>query len=185
MRGWLTSLWRIVRWRKGISRNRDAVDAYGPTEFIRLNHGWNAEPNGPLLAVEADGSDLVLRFDLNAFLYDETFTDGELGFLRFHDCSRHRFIPINDHAWYGGQCRFSGLAPAWGEFYEVVGDFRETWAGGSWWQPGPYAGAPEGQRNFLFYFRDNAFECSARDWSFDRDARNALLRLAADPSRPA
>jgi hypothetical protein len=35
---------------------------------------------------------------------------------------RYRLGNTNDEGWYRGQCRFSKLAPAWGEFYEVEGD---------------------------------------------------------------
>ena len=30
--------------------------------------------------------------------------------------------PTGDEGWFRGQCRFSKLAPAWGEFYEIQGD---------------------------------------------------------------
>ena len=108
-------------------------------------------------AAEADGDDLVLAFELNGFAF-ERFAPGEKGFLRFHGCSR-----------------FSGLAPKWGEFYEVVGDVKADAAGLDW---RPLKAAAGAERHFLFYFRDETFECSARDWSFDPLPDNALNRLA-------
>ena len=144
-----------------------------PTHFIQLNQGWNAEPNAPLPAAEADGDDLVLAFKLNGFAF-ERFAPGEMGFLRFHRCSRFRIGSVNDEGWYRGQCRFSGLAPKWGEFYEVVGDVKADAPGLGWCPHAPVAGA---KRHFLFYFRDETFECTARDWSFDPRPDNALNRL--------
>ena len=143
------------------------------TAFIQLNEGWNAQPNAPLPQANVDGDDVVLRFRLNAFSF-EMFSREDLGFLRFHACSRYRFTSVNDEGWHRGQCRFSGLAPRWGEFYEVIGDFKDDAPDIVWTD---HAAAAEGQRNFLFYFRDETFECSARDWSFDKDQENALLRL--------
>ncbi len=146
------------------------------SNFVHLNHGWNADPNAADPRVEHDGDDAVLSFALNAFEF-EAFAKGDMGYLRFHDCSRYRFTHVNDEGWYRGQCRFSGLAPRWGEFYEVTGDFKDT-ANDIVWTF--HAAAAEGQRNFLFYFKDNTFECSARDWSFDQAERNALKRLSVE-----
>lgn len=81
--------------------------------------------------------------------------------LRFEGCSQYRVTPINDHGWYGGQCRFSALAPAWGEFYEITGDTRDGLAPEPW-----LAGPGTGKRHFYFYFRDEALELKAQDWSF-------------------
>lgn len=149
------------------------------TTFVQLNHGWNAEPNAPGPRVGGDGDDLVLRFALNAFQFQAFAVDDE-GFIRFHACSRYRFSSVNDEGWHRGQCRFSELAPNWGEFYEVIGDFKDDGPGIVWT---PHAPATGTQRNFLFYFRDNAFECSAQNWSFDQIDENALRRLS--PEDPA
>ena len=69
----------------------------------------------------------------------------------------------NDEGWYRGQCRFSGIAPAWGEFYEVTGDLKLTaiddWRVVDHDQP---AG-----RHFLFYLRDETFECEADGWRLE------------------
>ena len=146
----------------------------GPeTAFVQLNQGWNAEPNAPEPRVDLDGDDVVLRFGLNGFQFD-AFAPGEQGFLRFHVCSRYRFSSVNDEGWYRGQCRFIGVAPKWGEFCEVTDDFKDDAPSIAWTD---HAATADSQRNFLFYFRDNAFECSARDWSFDKNQENALLRL--------
>ncbi len=146
------------------------------TEFFHLNHGWNADPNAPDPRVEQDADDVVLGFALNSFLFS-SFSKGDKGFLRFQGCSRYRFSNVNDEGWHRGQCRFSGFAPRWGEFYEVTGDFKDT-ANDIVWTF--HAATAERQRNFLFYFKDSAFECSARDWSFDQADRNALTRIPAE-----
>jgi hypothetical protein len=35
---------------------------------------------------------------------------------------------------------------------------------------------PPASRHFLFYFRDETFECMAADWVFEPTAENALFR---------
>lgn len=122
------------------------------------------------------GNDLVLEFELNPFVC-ETYKAGDPGFIRFTSVSRYRFTNINDEGWYLGQCRFSALAPEWGEFYQVTGAFRAEEQGAEWTLAGQ---GPSADCNFLFYFRDNSFECSARNWSFDPNPGNALRHLTSN-----
>jgi len=59
--------------------------------FLQVNLGWNAEPNAPDPQVEFLGSDLLLRFYVNPFQFEE-FDEDEIGFLRFVNCVR--FTPL-------------------------------------------------------------------------------------------
>lgn len=131
--------------------------------FIQLNQGWNADPNGPLPEVSVDGSSLRLRFYLNHFAHDAVA--GEEGQLTFQECSAWRLGAENDHAWYAGRCRYSGIAPRWGEFYELIGPDDLRLRPDDWRRPMRSGG---GERHFLFYLRDDLFECLADDWRFDR-----------------
>lgn len=141
--------------------------------FKQLNHGWNAEPNAPAPVLELDGPDLLLRFFLNPFQFKQ-FEEEDVGVVRFHDCSRYRLGPTNDEGWYRGQCRYSASAPAWGEFYEVMGEDLRLDEPTDWVTA---IGAPYPARHFLFYLRDNTFECIASDWSFGPEPSNALRRV--------
>jgi hypothetical protein len=87
----------------------------------------------------------------------------DTGVLRFLSCERYRLGPTNDEGWYRGQCRFSKVAPRWGEFYEVSGDLRLQECPDGWVTVGP---AHRTLRHFLFYFRDETFECDAAEWAF-------------------
>ena len=131
------------------------------TSFSKLNDGWNAEPNAPHPQVKVDGADLVLSFGLNPSQFPQ-YNEGDKGVLRFRHCSRYRLGPTNDEGWYRGQCRFSGVAPEWGEFYEVKGDLRLRECPKDWIQISPSSSQ---SRHFLFYLRDHTFECDAEDWS--------------------
>ena len=88
--------------------------------------------------------------------------------LTFHDCWRYRVGTVNDEGWYRGQCRFSGLAPAWGEFYEVRGNLKleeiDDWI--------ELSSPAENSRHYLFYFRDEEFECDAGSWTKQDIARD-------------
>jgi hypothetical protein len=141
------------------------------TNFQKLNTDWNADPNSPDPQVQVDGNDVNLSFLVNSFIYPQ-FNEGDLAELRFHNCCTYRLGRTNDEGWYRGQCRFSGIAPEWGEFYEVSGDLKlhtspPDWEGEpraiEWKKNG---GMRTGLRHFLFYLRDETFECDATSWSF-------------------
>lgn len=143
------------------------------TTFRRLNDNWNAEPNAPQPAVRAEGRDLVLTFRVNSFQFP-AFGPDDIGVLRFPGCRRYRLGPTNDEGWYRGQCRFSRVAPAWGEFYEVTGDLRLDDCPQDWVN---VSANDDGPRHFLFYFRDQTFECDAAGWDFrvEETRQNWLL----------
>jgi len=128
------------------------------TRFIKINDGWKAEPNAPAPVLSRSGDDVILEFDLNAFRYKK-FVEGDRGRLTFRRCWRYRLGSTNDEGWYLGQCRFSKIAPEWGEFYEVQGDLKLEASPDDWVvvasEPQPAA------KHFLFYLRDQTFECDA------------------------
>lgn len=142
------------------------------TSFIQINEGWNAEPNAPDPVIELMGTDLLLSFFVNPFRYPE-FQEEEIGVLRFVQCERYRLGSTNDEGWYRGQCRFSKLAPAWGEFYLLKGDSALLDAPRDWKVIVPSTG--RGQ-HFLFYFRDQTFECVAHQCLIEATANNSLQR---------
>jgi hypothetical protein len=143
-------------------------------KFLQQNFGWNADPNSPCPEITESSTGLRLRFYLNAFVYGE-FDEGEVGILEFFDVARYRLGSTNDEGWYAGQCRFSGIAPAWGEFYAIEGD-RAILETANDWRKMNAASSQRG--HFLFYFRDNTFECVCARWEFALTHENALLRLS-------
>jgi len=127
------------------------------TRFVKLNE-WNAEPNAPSPVVARSGNNIVLEFRLNPFQYKQ-FSEGDRGRLVFRNCWRYRLGGTNDEGWYLGQCRFSSVAPAWGEFYQLQGDLKLESSPDDWLVLGPEPQAPA--KHFLFYLRDQTFECDA------------------------
>ncbi len=128
--------------------------------FTRLNDDWNADPNGVGgLKIEQDGELLLAHMRPNRYVYREYANVSEIT-VCFEGCERYRVTPVNDHGWFDGQCRFSGLAPSWGAFYEVSGDTRDDM------DPTPWITMKgSGARHFHFYLRDETLEVKAQDWS--------------------
>ncbi len=131
--------------------------------FKQLNYGWNADPNVPEPEVVVNGAEVRLTFYLNHWAYEAR--ENEKGTLAFRDCSLWRLGPTNDEGWYAGQCRYSISAPAWGEFYELLGEDDRRLVPADWHKLGPLT---SGLRHFLFYLRDETFECFGADWKFER-----------------
>ncbi len=120
--------------------------------FIKLNHGWNADPNVTITDIHVVEDKVILSFE-NA--------NEELVWLLFPQCWRYRLGGPNDEGWYKGQGRFSTNSHKWGEFYEVEGNLKETEV--SDWKQGPSRNIID-SRHYLFYMRDSAFECDASNW---------------------
>lgn len=150
------------------------VGAPAPATFQQLTDGWNAEPNAPNPTLKIDGADLLLKFFVDAIQFPE-FEQDEIAVLRFVNCARYRLGPTNDEGWYRGRCRFSHLAPAWGEFYSLKADHALLNAPQDWQ---PLGVDHVNNQHFLFYFRDNTFECVAEQCLIEPCAENALIRTA-------
>lgn len=148
--------------------------------FIQLNEGWNADPNAPEPAVFVSGPDVSVTFSVNAFRFPE-LSEGTKATLRFKNCHRFRTGPTNDEGWYTGKCRFSRLAPAWGEFYAVSGA-PELLLAPSDWVANPNAPHAGPAKHYLFYFKDETFECMADDWQVELPANASLQRTASPPA---
>jgi hypothetical protein len=133
------------------------------TQFRQLNDGWNAEPNAPEPIVQVDDSEVVLTFLANSFQFPR-FAENQRLRLQFMNARKYRLGPTNDEGWHMGQCRFSGEAPGWGEFYEVSGDLKLDRCPNDWHMVGTVR--PPGS-HFLFYLRDETFECEADDWTLE------------------
>lgn len=146
--------------------------------FTQLNHGWNADPNSPEPKVRVVDGDVVLIFFVNAFQFPD-FSEGTEAIIRFKTCQRYRIGLPNDEGWSMGHCRFSKLAPAWGEFYELAGDPDLLLAPNDW---SIVQATGDMMRHYLFYFRDETFECIAQSWKITLPSR---MLLSSDTSPDA
>lgn len=139
-----------------------------------------ADPNAPEPEVSVEASAANVRFRsyrvvddkkpkgirtaLALFSKPSSKFEETWGTLRFAGCSRWRWDGTNDHEWYktDGHGRYSGVAPRWGEFYELIGPDPDRDAV-SWEKIGEDTAST---RHFLYYFRDETLEFMAEDWSF-------------------
>ena len=133
--------------------------------FTRLSIDWNAQPNAPRPLVRVYGTTVVLSFAPNRYQFPD-FAKVSRSAVSFEACSRYRLTPVNDEGWYRGQCRFSKLAPHWGEFYRVDGDTMDEAESAPWAVIAPDR---HGAAHYHFYLRDETFEAKAIDWDFHRD----------------
>lgn len=145
--------------------------------FVQLNEGWNADPNAPEPSVLVAGTDVSVTFFVNAFQFPE-FNEGTKATLRFKNCQRFRNGPTDDEGWYMGKCRYSRLAPAWGEFYSVSGT-PDLLLAPLDWIDNPHATHAGPATHYLFYFKDETFECVADDWQVEFPADPSLQRTAS------
>ena len=131
------------------------------TSFHKLTKGWNAEPNSPDPKIELDGKTLPLLFYMNLYQFEE-YDEDDVGEITFTNCSRYRLGTLNDEGWYRGQSRFVDIAHSWGEFYEIKGDPRMDYTSNDWQI---VEHGETDHSHYLFYFRDEDFECCAESWS--------------------
>ena len=145
-------------------------------EFRKLNEGWDAEPDAPRPDVRAGESGVTLTFYLSLRGQPE-FREYDCGQRSFPGSWRYRLGAPNDEGWHKGHCRFGCLAPYCGDFYEVTCGLTED-RPKDWVLVKPARSQPS--RHFLFYFRDETFECDLENWSFRTlpvsDADYARLR---------
>ena len=138
-------------------------------KFINLNNKWDAEPNAPMPRIEMDNkySTVKLTFYLNAFIHKDVEED-DMGILEFEDCYKYRLGSTNDEGFYRGQCRFSKTGVQWGNFYQIEGSKWEKDFPSDEIIVDRSLTDKDGLNHYLFYFRDNTFECIAKSYVFKK-----------------
>jgi len=134
--------------------------------FTKLNTSYDAEPNAPDPEVTVHGSEVSVYFYLNPFIWDDV-EEEDKAVLVFHDVYKYAVTSLNDEGWYLGQCRFSQELP-WGNFYLLDGsNWQSDFPDGEQVIDTALANELELQ-HYLFYFRDETFECVANSYEFTR-----------------
>ena len=132
--------------------------------FTRLNDDWNAHPTDVGLKLEKNRDELVARMKPNPYTYRQYEKVPEIA-VSFINCSNYRVTSVNDEDWHAGQCRFRGLAPEWGEFYEISGNTRDNMNSTPWIKM-----EGVGVKHFHFYLKDKTLEIKAQDWVSKSDS---------------
>lgn len=134
-------------------------------QYKKLNDNWNAEPNAPYPKISIINNKLIVEFYLNPFIF-KNISEGQKGRLTFINCNIYRLGSTNDEGFYKNQFRYSPRDIPWGEFYLLL---NSDWANSF----------PEDKiilnsrlksddlKHYLFFFRDNTFECIAESYNFE------------------
>ena len=132
-------------------------------DFIKLNENWNADPNAPEPILAVKGNIIIIDFYLNYFLFKD-FKENDRGRLTFRNCSKYAFNGMNDEGYYYGQYRYKYTELPWGQFYQLSTDPTDFPSENVVLDPNA---DPKNLKHFLFFFRDNTFECYAESFEFD------------------
>lgn len=132
----------------------------------RLTTDWNAEPNVPDVKLSVDDNIVTLDFYLNAFRYTR-FKEDDRAKLKFKNCHKYSFNTMNDEGYYMGQYRYKDIDLPWGEFYKLNSDWRVDF-------PVKHevlsdVTDPFKLNHYIFFFRDNTFECVAESYEIEFD----------------
>ena len=132
-------------------------------KFEQLNIGWNAEPNAPELNITFNDTDVTIEFYLNAFAY-KGFSEGDKAKIIFYNCFQYRNGSPNDKGFYCyEQSKYKKYGVKWGEFYLVHNsDWKENFPNSI-----KIGTANDDLQHYLFYFRDETFECIASSYSIE------------------
>lgn len=126
-------------------------------EFIKLNEGWNAEPNIPNPQIDIFQNNLVLSFVMNSYQ-----NDGDIGFILFKDVLKYRLGSPNDEDFYKGEFRYKSSQVNWGEFYKIKNsDFTNIL---HFKMLNQKLIGEDNLKHYIFFFRDNTFECIAKHY---------------------
>ncbi|MCZ4408228.1 hypothetical protein O3Q51_05380 [Cryomorphaceae bacterium 1068] len=141
-------------------------------KYTKLNRNWNADPGAPDLKVSPIDGGIQLSFVLDPKGF-EHIDEGEMGKVLLDRVYAYTLDPTDQNVYVDGNFRFQNDQLPWGEFYELPNinwkDFPED------------KKVLDDQidkkelRHFIFFFRDQIFECLAMDCSFKYD--NGLMEL--------
>lgn len=131
--------------------------------FEQLNINWNAEPNAPELNITIDNTNVIIEFYINTFAY-EGFSESQKAKITFYNCYQYRIGPPNDEGFYCyDQSRYKKYGVKWGEFYLVHNsDWKDNFP-----NPINVGGSKDELNHYLFYFKDETFECIASSYRIE------------------
>jgi len=138
-------------------------------DYIKITKDWNADPVSPEVQLKVDGIDLIMDIYLNHFQFDK-YQEGDKVKIRFKNCAEYSLDTCNDEGFYYGQYRIKPTELEWGEFYEIKnGLVRKL--------PEPINIIQNDnldRKHFIFFFKDETFECLASDYYLDFYNENVL-----------
>src|SRR5688500_12817148 len=131
-------------------------------DYIQITTDWNADPVSPEIKLNIDGSDLVMDIYLNHYVFDK-YRNGDKVKIRFKSCAEYSLNTCNDEGYYYGQYRTNPNELPWGEFYEIKSGLDRN-------MPNPIVkilSRDSAAKHFIFFFKDETFECLAFGYELD------------------
>lgn len=131
-------------------------------DYIQITKDWNADPVSPEIELKEDGIDLIMNIYLNLFQFDH-YQEGDKVKIRFKNCAEYSLNTCNEEGFYYGQYRIKPTELEWGEFYEIKSGLDRK-------LPNPVKRIQNDnsdRKHFIFFFKDETFECIASDYRLD------------------
>lgn len=138
-------------------------------DYIKITKDWNADPVSPEIHLKVDGIDLIMDIYLNHFQFDK-YQEGDKVKIRFKNCAEYSLNASNDEGFYNGQYRIKPTELEWGEFYEIKNGLDRK-------LPDPIntiQNDKSDRKHFIFFFKEETFECLASDYHLDFYNENVL-----------
>lgn len=124
--------------------------------FIQISTNWDADSVNPQVNLQIDRADLIMD------IYTK-FTEGNKVKIKFNNCAEYSLNTCNDEGYYYGQYRTNPTNLPWGEFYEIISGLDRNY-------PEPIIkiqADKTNKRHFIFFFKDETFECLADDYDLE------------------
>ena len=129
-------------------------------DYQLFSKEWNADPNAPEVSVSVEGNLVTLEFYLNYFLF-ANFRQGDKAIVRFNECHKYSFNTMNDEGYFMGQYRYTNDQLPWGEVYQLFTNWKLDFPKKHYILKVDIC--PERQHHYIFFFKDNCFECVAEN----------------------
>ncbi len=133
-------------------------------KYEKLNINWNADPNSPMPKISRIDDGISIKFYLNSFIYEHIGKEDK-GLIKFYNVYKYRLGTTNDEGYFYGQFRYKNDQLPWGEFYQLEDS--------DWLKDFPDDEIilndtidHKELRHFIFFFKDETFECIASDFYF-------------------
>ena len=131
-------------------------------DYIQITKDWNADPVSPEIELKLDGIDLIMDIYLNHLQFNK-YQEGDKVKIRFKNCAEYSLNTCNDEGYFYGQYRTNHNELPWGEFYEIKSGLDKE-------LPNPIEKiqtSNSDRKHFIFFFKDETFECLASDYYLD------------------
>jgi len=131
-------------------------------DYVQITKDWNAHSVSPKIELQVINSNLIMTIIVNDYVF-EGFDEGDKASILFKSCSKYSLNTCNDEGYYYGQYRTNPNELPWGGFYEIKSGLDREF-------PEPIVNLTmenSNKRHFIFFFKDETFECLADDYEID------------------